>query len=151
MLVIHCSTLWRDLWVVSEGVGVVSVEKKGRARECAAWYVPGTCGLRAQTIEYGRNGDGMVCRGHFGSGLCAVGCYDFTFGVPAAVERIEVGLLTCGLMSRPPVSKLLVPALGISGAADTDMGSPDGGVPIGVHRDLLYFLSTAIFSCVRFD
>jgi hypothetical protein len=79
----------------------------------------------------------MVCRGHFGSGLCAVGCYGFPFGVPAAVERIEVGLLTCGLMSRPPVSELLVPALGVSGAADTYMSPSSSGVGIGVHHNLL--------------
>jgi hypothetical protein len=112
-------------------------KKKAAHGNARPGVLPDACGLRAQTIEHGRNGDSMVCRGHVGSGLCAVECYGFPFGVPAAVERIEVGLLTCGLMSRPPVSELLVPALGVSGAADTDMSPPYSGVAIGVHHDLL--------------
>jgi len=32
MLVIYCWTLWRELWLVSEGVGAMNTEKeKGRA------------------------------------------------------------------------------------------------------------------------
>jgi hypothetical protein len=77
-----------------------------------------------------------VCRGHVGSGLRAVGRDGFTCGVPAAVECLEAGLLTCGCMRRPPVSELLVPALGLSGAAEPAEGSPYGGLCVGVHHDL---------------
>ena len=79
----------------------------------------------------------MMCRGHLGSSLCAVGSDGFAFGVPAAVERIEVGLLTCGFMGRPPVSELLVPAPCLAGTANANMGSLYGSMSVGVHHDLL--------------
>jgi hypothetical protein len=92
----------------------------------------------------------MVCRGHFRSGLCAVGGYGFAFSVPACVEGCKLRFVARGFMGRPLVSELLVPALGISGAADTDRGSPYGGMFIGVHRHLLpaccYLLCGAVLS-----
>lgn len=123
-------------------------EKKRAAHEHARpGVLPEACGLLAQPIEHGHDGDGLVCRGHFRSGLCAVGCDGFACGVPAAVERIDAGLLACGFLSRPPVSELLVPALGLSGTADTDRGSPYGGMFMGVHHDLLCCLRAARCFC----
>ena len=131
-------------WMGTGGAGC-SAPDEGKKKAAHSRARPGVlhdaCGLRAQTIEHGRNGDRMVCRGHFGSGLCAVGCYGFPFGVPAAVERIEVGLLTCGFMSCPPVFELLVRALCSSGAADTDMRSPYGGMSIRLYQGLWYTIS----------
>jgi hypothetical protein len=85
-------------------------------------------GLLAQTIEHGGDGDGMVGRRHFRSGFCAERGHHFALSIPAAVEHVEFGLLTGGVMGRPPVSEPLVPALGLSGAADTDGGAPYGGI-----------------------
>jgi hypothetical protein len=117
---------------------MMRVEKKQAAHGNARpGMQPETCGLRAQTIEHGCDGDSMVCRRHLGSGLCALRNDGFAFGVPAAVEGFEVGLLTCVFMSRPLVSELLVPAPGLAGTANADMGSPYGGMSVSVHCHLL--------------
>jgi hypothetical protein len=78
-----------------------------------------------------------------------VGREGFACGVPAAVERVASGLLTCSFMGRPPVAELLVPALGLAGAADTQGGSPYGGLYVGVHHDLLGYCGVPIASTNR--
>src|SRR5262245_55037102 len=99
--------------------------------------LPEACGLRIQTIEHARNGDAMVRCGHLRCSLGTLGRDGFALRIPAAVKRLKIGLLTCGFMSRPPVSELLIPALRSSGAADADGSSPYGGMSIGMHRTLL--------------
>ena len=93
----------------------------------------------------------MVCRGHFGSGLYAAGRYSFALGVPAVVERLKGGLLTCGFMSRPPLSELLIPALTARCSADTDVHPPDGRMSISSHDHLLGFLRAPTFCRTRSD
>ena len=75
----------------------------------------------------------------------------FVVGILTCFESCELCFVACGFVCCPPVLDLLVPTLGISGAADTNMRSTYGGMCIGVHRDLLDCLSAAIFSGVRFD
>jgi hypothetical protein len=43
-------------------------------------------GLHGEAVEHGRDGEGMLCRSHLGSGFCAVGCYGFAPGIPACSE-----------------------------------------------------------------
>jgi hypothetical protein len=61
----------------------------------------------------------------------------FTPGVPGCAEGGKLRVVPCGFVCGPPVSDLLIPALGISGAADTDMRAPYSGLSSGVHRNLL--------------
>src|SRR5215211_846462 len=61
----------------------------------------------------------------------------FSPGIPACSEGGERCVVTGGFVGCPPVPDLLVPALGICGAADTEVRSPYGGLSMGVHRDLL--------------
>jgi hypothetical protein len=72
----------------------------------------------------------------------------FSPGIPACSESCELCVVPYGHVGGPPFFQLLVPAPCIAGAADTNMGSPYGGMSIGVHRNLLDCSSAAFFSCV---
>src|SRR5919109_1915703 len=122
-----------------EGRELVKGKKKPQ-QSCSRGFCMshfGAYSLLTQPIEQRGDGDAMVGRGHFRSGLRAAWGHHFALSIPAAVERVACGLLTCGCMSCPPVFQLLVPALRLSGAANTDRGTPYGGLSIGVHHDLL--------------
>ena len=75
----------------------------------------------------------------------------FAPGIPACSEGGKLCVVPCGHVGDPPFFQLLIPSLTVRCSADTDMSSPYGSVSIGVHRDLLDFLSTAIFYCVQCD
>jgi hypothetical protein len=82
---------------------------------------------------------------HAYRGIRMTGTDGFVPGIPACSEARELRFLACGFVGCPPVQELLVPALGIAGAADTDRCSPYRGMSIGVPRDLLDGLRAAIF------
>jgi hypothetical protein len=79
------------------------------------------------------------------------GTDSFAPNIPACFEGCELCFLARSFMGSPPFFNLLVPALTVCCSADTDVGSPYGGVSIGVHDVLLYFLRAAIFYEVRSD
>ena len=73
----------------------------------------------------------------------------FAPGIPACDEGGQHCVVTCGFVGCLLVTDLLVPALGICGAADTDRCSPDGGLSMGVHRDLLLECCRLLWCAVR--
>src|SRR5215216_512074 len=73
----------------------------------------------------------------------------FAPGIPACVEGGQRGVVTGGFVGCPTVPDLLVPALGICGAADTDRRSPYGGLSMGVHRNLLLACCHLLWCAVR--
>jgi hypothetical protein len=72
----------------------------------------------------------------------------FAPGIPACSEGCEACCTAGGPVFGPSCLQLLVPALGVSGAVDTDRRAPYGGMSVDVHRDLLYGLSAAVLSGV---
>jgi hypothetical protein len=95
------------------------------------------CHLDGESVRLGGYRERTLRQGYFDDGLRAEGPDSFASGIPAAVQRVEFRLPTCGLVSCPPAPELLVPALAVSGGVDADMGSPGGYVSMRVHRDRL--------------
>ena len=103
------------------------------------------CRLQGKVAE-GRGCRARVrCHNHVYRGVSMEGTDRFAPGIPACFEGGELRFVACGFVGCPPVPDLLIPTLCLSGAADTNMRSPYGGMSMGVHRDLLDCLSTAVF------
>ena len=107
--------------------------------------------LHGEVAERRGRGERVCRRNHVDGCVSMEGTDSLVPGIPLCSEGGKLCGMTCGFVCCPPVSDLLIPALCISGAVDTEMRSPYGSMSIDVHRNLLDFLNTAIFYCVRFE
>jgi hypothetical protein len=61
----------------------------------------------------------------------------FTLGIPPSIERGTSRVVLCGVVRCPPGPELVVPALAVSGMADTEVSPPDGRMSMYAHDHLL--------------
>src|SRR2546429_6697870 len=93
----------------------------------------------------------MLGRRHLRSGVRATGGDGFAPGIPACSEGGKLCVVTCGFVCCPLVPDLLIPALCISGAAETDVRSPDRRMSMCSHDHLLGFWRVPTWCRMRSD
>jgi hypothetical protein len=88
-------------------------------------------------VEYGRQREDALRRGHFGGCICAPGPDCFALGIPAAAEGCERCTPVRVSASDPPLPELLMPSRTLSGTFDANLGSPYGCLSMRWHDHLL--------------